>query len=84
MSEELAEIVDVNMPIDERGWTKLHNAAGAGKLRECKKLCENGADVNIKDKNGRAAIQLAANLGHLHVVKYLYENGQSYSWGFSE
>ncbi|XP_073259525.1 uncharacterized protein [Porites lutea] len=53
------------------GETGLHLAARAGYLEFVKFLLEAGANVNKKDKKGKAAIHLAASGGHVYVVEVL-------------
>lgn len=42
-----------------------------------KLLVKNGADINMKDRQGDTAISLAAFAGYLDIVKYLAEQGAS-------
>lgn len=51
--------------------TKLHRAARDGKVDEVRRLLSQGADKNAKDYDGKTALQLAANNGHVEIVKLL-------------
>jgi uncharacterized protein len=41
-------------------------------------LREHGADVEVKDKNGKTTLQVAAGRGHDEVVELLREHGAKY------
>ena len=46
-----------------------------GYLDIVKYLVEQGADINLKNKNGHTALILTAKAGHLNTVQYLVEQG---------
>jgi len=55
-----------------RGTTPLHEACGfRGNLASVKFLVENGADVNVKDSQGRTPLDSAKNLKKTATVDYL-------------
>ncbi|TVY92179.1 Ankyrin repeat domain-containing protein [Lachnellula willkommii] len=53
----------------------LHAAAAKGTLSLVRYLIENGASVNVENRNHEAAIAVAAGRGHERVVKLLLESG---------
>ncbi|XP_041928622.1 poly [ADP-ribose] polymerase tankyrase-2 [Alosa sapidissima] len=61
----------------ESGRTPLMFAASlqesAGRSKFIQMLLEKGADVNARDEQGRTALSLACELGHLDVVKLLVQ-----------
>jgi uncharacterized protein len=59
---------------DEHGWTPLMQASWDGDLGEVNRLLEKGADVNASE-SGSTSLHLAAQAGHLDIVKALLENG---------
>jgi glutaminase len=64
----------------------LCGLAADGNLEKLKELLENtSVDVNAADYDGRTAMHLASEEGHLEVVKYLIEKGASVNcvdrWG---
>ena len=50
-----------------------HIVAFFGNLDVCKTLIESGADKNIRNKNGKAPIDLASKKCHHDVVTFLLE-----------
>lgn len=44
---------------DQQGWTPLHAAAYRGRLDFVKWLVENGADVRVKNNDGKKAVEIA-------------------------
>ena len=72
------EEVNVNL-VDEEDpckSTALHFAAMFGQLEAVKCLLEKGgANVELKNKEGRTVVHEAAYYGHLEVVEYLLEKG---------
>ena len=44
-------------------------------LEIVKLLCENGANINLQDKDGFSALMIATDKGYLEIVKFLLENG---------
>lgn len=53
----------------------LVDAASRGRLEDVRRLVEQGADVNERDKYWRRALLQAAAGGHLDTVRYLVEQG---------
>jgi ankyrin repeat protein len=60
-----------------RGWTPFTRAAFRGKQRQLKRLLALGADVNQARSNGCTAMYLAAERGHLEVVRWLFEEAKA-------
>ncbi len=54
-------------------WVSLHAAAGFGYPEIARDLLRKGIDANISDQNGVTPLRLAAQNGHLEVVKHLIE-----------
>lgn len=52
---------------------ELLKAAKEGNLARIKEVCDAGAYIEARNNNGVSAIILAANNGHLDIVKYLAE-----------
>ena len=52
---------------------RLFDAAKTGSLYKVKSLINQGADVNAQNNNGTQPLNLAAQEGHLEVVKWLVE-----------
>jgi len=77
---------DINVR-DEDGRTKLHRAARAGDLDECRRLVAAGANVNIADDYGRTPLMRASWHGHLSIVKLLCDHGARVNgrdtWGYT-
>ncbi|MCH9739389.1 MAG: ankyrin repeat domain-containing protein, partial [Epsilonproteobacteria bacterium] len=53
--------------------TVLYNAIQKGNLKLVKVLVENGADLNIKDRNNHTPIYYASQFAYKHIVDYLIE-----------
>lgn len=56
---------------EEEILTKFMLSCKNGNLKKVKELIKNGADVNLHDIEGFAALHWAAYNGHLNIVKYL-------------
>ena len=54
--------------VDEQ--SALHLAAESGRLSFVKKLLHSGADADLKDRNGKRAIELASLTGHDRAYVY--------------
>lgn len=54
---------------------KLFDAIKQGELRAMMNAVRKGADVNVKDEQGKTPLILAATRGEYSVVKFLVENG---------
>ncbi len=61
---------DINAT-DLEGRTPLFSAAYDGNSRALKILCEYGADLSVKDRNGLTALDFAASKKELETVKFL-------------
>jgi ankyrin repeat protein len=55
--------------------TPLHQASSCGSLEVARLLLSYKAHVNVKDKDGRTAFQVAASNGHHEITKLLLEHG---------
>jgi ankyrin repeat protein len=55
---------DVNQVTKECGSSSLMFASGMGLVEAVELLLSNGADVHLKDKDGRTALDLAIRLEH--------------------
>ena len=53
----------------------LHEAADYGHIESCKVLIQKGIDINIPDSYYRTALLIAAQGGHINLVKWLISNG---------
>ena len=62
--------VDINL-LSRFGQTALMKAAQAGKAESIKILIDHGARVDVRNKQGKSAIDIAAEKGHSHVVELL-------------
>ena len=51
------------------------NAVDNGKLSEVRQLLDDGADINTKDKNGRAAVFIAVQKGFPEILTLLIDKG---------
>jgi ankyrin repeat protein len=64
---------DVDAPQDSIGQTALMGAAVSGKVETVKALLEAGANVLVKDRDGRTAIDHAEKGGNEEIIKVLRE-----------
>lgn len=77
-SEEIFDI-DLKLNADNgsygqfQGWTLLMIAAHTGNYEITKELLESGADVWLKNSEGKTAIGIANDLGHKSVVELIAE-----------
>ena len=55
--------------------TPLHLAAWNGMLDNVRLLIKLGADINAQDQIGQTPVEMAAHLGHVEVVKELFDAG---------
>jgi ankyrin repeat protein len=62
---------DVNAQCDSESSNPLHRAAGAGSLKFCTALIENGAHVSAVKTDGYTPLHMAAKYGHASVVTHL-------------
>lgn len=72
--ESVRLLVEAGAPIDpqqQEGWTPLHAAVHQGSLDMTRYLLEHGADPNIHNEKGKSAIGLAADEGHVAILKLL-------------
>jgi len=53
---------------------QLLEAAGKGNFQEVQRLVREGADINIRDKEGTTALTRATMVGHTEIVKFLLNN----------
>ena len=68
---------DINL-VDEYGYSMLHEAISYNKYEICDILIERGIDVNIRDKNGKTALQYVLsdkNEESHYLVDILLANG---------
>jgi len=57
--------------LPSNGWTALHLAASCGQAQTAVHLVEAGADVDLKDHEGKTALDIAAARGHADAVDIL-------------
>ena len=57
--------------IDHEGRTPLFSGAYDGNAKALKMLCECGADLSVKDKNGMTALDFAFSKNEFETVKFL-------------
>jgi ankyrin repeat protein len=83
---EYLEIIDIflkmgmkiNAPIDQNSRTLLHRAAIMGKAKVAQFLIDKGADMELKDKAGRTALDYALIREHSGVVQVLKAKGAKF------
>jgi len=59
--------------LDSKGWSILHTASHCGHLGVVKLLLQQGADVDVLNKAGRSAAELASENGQAEVAKFISE-----------
>lgn len=71
------EGVDINGPGFDSHYMNpaLIQAAGNGHMNVVLFLLENGADVNVRGRDGLTPLMLASDAGHLEIVRVLLNNG---------
>ncbi|KAG8136372.1 putative Arf-GAP with coiled-coil protein [Naja naja] len=76
MAEALAQGADVNWSNQEKnGFTPLIQAVRGGSLVTCEFLLQNGANVNLRDAQGRGPLHHATLLGHTGQVCLFLKRG---------
>ena len=65
---------DVNA-VDENGEAALHKAAKNGHVIVCHVLIKRGARADLKNNDGKTAVDLARDNSHMECVEYLQEPG---------
>ena len=65
--------INVHSPNSKR--TPLHLAASRGKADIAKILVENGANLEIKNADGKTALHIAIDSSKAEVIKYLHSKG---------
>ena len=66
---------DVDNPDDDLGRTKLHVAAIEADIEECRRLIDQGEDLNIADKEGRTPLYFICQDGVNDMVKEFLDHG---------
>lgn len=82
MIQDLAFDVDLNLQC-ANGYTALHSAAGGSSTSAVVKLLQTDIDRKIRDNRGNLALHVAAQIGHLQVVKLLLADGRN-SKGYND
>ena len=76
-AEKLLARTDINLEVNEVGWTPLHYVIEMGILESAEWLLQHGADPNWKDKSGWTPLHLAVD-GAADVASQRYvEHGVS-------
>ena len=76
VQELIAKGADVDAKSDGAGRiTALIGASQEGHSEIARLLLTNGADINVKDRNGETALMLASYYGHKKVVQVLLAKG---------
>jgi len=65
--------VDVNAAHEVHGMTPLMRACWYGRMETVKVLLENGASIDAVNKEGKAAMDIAAERGHDEIMVVLLE-----------
>ncbi len=68
-----------NYPINKKGITPLHIAAVNNDTTELGELLNNGADINVRAKNGNTPLISAAIYGSNKAFEYLIKNNANYT-----
>lgn len=68
---------DVNAGITETGFTPLMGAAQYGNYSVAELLVDYGADINLKDIEGKTAIDYAKANGHIDVANFLQKTANT-------
>ena len=66
---------DVDNPDDDLGRTKLHETAIEAGIEECRRLIEQGEDLNITDKKGLTPLYSICQDGDNDMVKEFLDHG---------
>ncbi len=65
---------DINEAENNYGWTPLHIAAGMGNIKVASQLLTKGADVNLRDKHGATALDMAVAQSEKRMYDFLVEH----------
>ncbi len=70
----LSKGADVTV-IGDYGWTLLHSAAYEGDIHLAQLVTSKGLSINVKDNEGRTALQIARERGKKSMVRWLIRHG---------
>ncbi len=76
-SLKIKSLLEQGMDVNEGGFftiPPLLRAALYGKLESLQTLIDCGADKNIRDKQGRTALELAQKYNHPKIIEILLQN----------